>query len=121
MGTWGVAPWDNDEAADWFSEAFKGIDIDPKIEEALKYDYDNYDQVRAAAYLLQVLGVSYIWPGDLNRLNGHIQRAIELLKAMIDQDSDDKDMDFLALWDNDPDVIESVREQIEQLEKRLLP
>jgi hypothetical protein len=121
MGTWGVEPWDNDEAADWFSEVFKGIDIDTKIEKALCYDYDNYDQVRAAAYLLQVLGVSYVWPGDLNRLSGHVQRALELLKAMIDPDSDDKDMDFLALWDNDPEVIEAVRKQIEQLEQRLLP
>ena len=121
MGTWGVAPWDNDAAADWFGDVFEEIDIDSKIEEALKYDYDNYDQVRAAAYLLQVLGVTYVWPGDLDSLTGYMQRAIKLLKAMIDQDTDDKNMDFLALWDNDPTVIAAVREQIEQLEKRLLP
>jgi hypothetical protein len=120
MGTWGVQPWDSDGAADWFGGALQGInDIDSKISAALKYRYDNYDEVRAAAYLLQVLGVSYIWPGDLEKLQGHIQRAIEILEAMIDQKSDDSQMDFLQLWDNDPEVIESVQEQIEQLKNRL--
>jgi hypothetical protein len=120
MGTWGVQPWDSDDAAEWFEGTLQGInDIDSKISAALKYRYDNYEEVRSAAYLLQVLGISYVWPGDLEKLKGHIQRAIELLTAMIDQKSADSQMDFLQLWDNDPEVIASVKEQIEQLKNRL--
>ena len=119
MGAWGTKPWDNDDAADWFSSAFEGIDIDSKISGALKYTYDNYDEVRAAAYLLDVLGSSYIWPGDLDAYKGHVKRALEILKAMIDESSDDEDMDFLELWDNDPEVIQEVKEQIDNLEKQL--
>jgi len=118
MGAWGVEPWGNDSAADWFSSAFEGIDMDSKIEAALEYTYDNYDEVRAAAYLLDVLGSSYVWPGSLEKYDGYVERALSILKAMIDEDSNDEDMDFLELWDNDPDVIESVRQQIFNLEKR---
>lgn len=118
MGAWGTEPWDNDDAADWFGEVFDGIDIDSKITQALAYDYDNYDQVRAAAYLLDVLGVSYIWPGDLDKLDGHLERALQILTAMIDRESEDEEMDFLELWDDDPDVIKSVEQQIRRLQMR---
>lgn len=28
MGAWGYDPWDNDEAADWFGNFMKHVDID---------------------------------------------------------------------------------------------
>lgn len=120
MGAWGTKPWDNDDAADWFNSTFDGIDIDTKINKALEFTYDNYDEVRAAAYLLDVLGVSYVWPGDSDKYEGHVKRALEILKAMIAEDSDDEDMDFLELWDSDPEVIQGVKEQIDNLEKRIM-
>jgi len=119
MGAWEAEPWGNDDAADWFSDAFEGIDIDIKVDKALEYFYDNYDEVRAAAFLLDVLGEPYVWPGDLERYEGHVQKALKILRAMIDEDSDDEDMDFLELWDDDPEVISSVKSQIVNLEKRL--
>jgi hypothetical protein len=119
MGVWGTEPWDNDSAADWFSQVFKNVDIDVYIEKALKYKYDNYNEVRAAAYLLDVLGVSYIWPGNLEKLKCHMENAIDILKAMIDSNSDDDMMDFLELWDNNPEVISSVKNQITSLEQKL--
>lgn len=119
MGAWGAEPWDNDSAADWFADAFAGIDIDTKIEHALAHKYDNYDEVRAAAYLLDVLGISYVWPGNLDKYDGHVKRALDILNAMIDEDSDDDEMDFLELWDNDAKVIASVKQQIQNLQKRL--
>lgn len=57
MGAWGHAAWDNDAAADWFGDVFEGLDLDSKIEAALRYDDHDDDKVRAAAYLLQVLGI----------------------------------------------------------------
>ncbi len=113
MGVWGSKPWDSDGAADWFSEVFEGIDIDARIDAAFEYD-DDYDQVRAAAYLLAVLGRVYVWPGDLERLDEHLERGIELLSEMIAPDSD-----FRDLWEDDPEVIEAVRGEIAELEARL--
>ncbi|MCS3427389.1 hypothetical protein M2388_001040 [Leucobacter aridicollis] len=92
---------------------FQGIDIDGHIDEALKYD-DDYDRIRAAGYLLAVLGHSTVWPGDLERLDDHLERAIELLSEMADPESE-----FLELWEDEPDVLEAVRAEIVVLEARL--
>lgn len=119
MGAWGTEPWDSDDAADWYGAVFKNVDMDRYVESALKYKYDNYNEVRAAAYLLDVLGSGYVWPGDLDKLQGHILRALEILEAMIDRNSTDPQMDFLELWDHNPQVIESVQQQIDRLTKRV--
>ncbi|WP_430332935.1 hypothetical protein [Rhodococcus sp. ACT016] len=83
MGAWASAPWHNDAAADWFGDVFAGIDIDARIGDALEYD-DDYDRVRAACYLLAVLRHSTVWPGDLERLDGHLERGVEMLTDMIE-------------------------------------
>ncbi|QKT13676.1 hypothetical protein [Rhodococcus sp. W8901] len=113
MGAWGSAPWHNDAAADWFGDVFVGIDIDARIGDALEHD-DDYDRVRAACYLLAVLGHSMVWPGDLERLDGHLERGVELLTEMIEPESE-----FRELWEDDPEVIEAVRAEIAELEARL--
>ncbi|MFF8817170.1 MULTISPECIES: DUF4259 domain-containing protein [Leucobacter] len=113
MGAWGSAPWHNDGAADWFAEVFQGIDIDAHIDQALKYD-DDFDRIRAAGYLLTVLGHSTVWPGDLERLDNHLERAIELLTEMAEPDSE-----FLELWEDEPGVLEAVQAEIAALEARL--
>lgn len=113
MGAWGSAPWQTDGAADWFGDVFAGIDLDARIGEAFEYD-DDYDRVRAACYLLAVLGRSTVWPGDLERLDDHLERGIELLTEMVEPDSE-----FRELWEDDPDVIAAVRAEIAQLETLL--
>ena len=71
MGTWGLGPWDSDDAADWCASAFQGMDIDAAMDDAFRY-YDCWGKIRTACYLLRVLGVSaYVWPGDLDRLAEH--------------------------------------------------
>ncbi|MGS2804996.1 hypothetical protein [Nocardia sp. MW-W600-9] len=113
MGAWGSAPWHNDAAADWFGDVFAGIDIDARIGDALEHG-DDFDRVRAACYLLAVLGHSTVWPGDLERLDGHFERGVELLTEMIEPESE-----FRDLWEDDPEVIEAVRAEIAELEARL--
>ncbi|GAA1323635.1 hypothetical protein ACFSWE_09445 [Leucobacter albus] len=113
MGAWGSKPWESDGAADWFAEFFEGIDVDARIDAAFEYD-DEYDQIRAAGYLLAVLGRPTVWPGDLERLDDHLERGIELLTEMIEPDSD-----FRDLWEDDPDVVAAVRDEIAALEARL--
>lgn len=113
MGAWGSAPWDTDGAADWFAEFFEGIDADARISEAFEAD-DDYDRIRAAGYLLAVLGRGYIWPGDLERLDALLERGIELLSEMLEPDSE-----FRELWEDDPEVLAAVRAELAVLEARL--
>src|SRR5262249_17271391 len=44
MGAWGVQPWDNDGAADWFAKFFADLDI-KALRAAFKY-YDAWDEIR---------------------------------------------------------------------------
>lgn len=112
MGTWGHQPWDNDGAADWFTSLFDGIDIDGHIDRA--FATDDGDEIRAAGYILTVLGRPYIWPGDLERLDGHLERGIELLTEFLDEDSE-----FRELWEDDPEALAAVRAELAALEARL--
>lgn len=82
MGAWGTAAWDNDDAADWFGELFTSTKLAQRVEKALKTkDVEEYaGKIRAAAYMLVVLGRVYIWPvEDLDR---HLRLAIEKLEAI---------------------------------------
>ncbi len=62
MGSWDYKPWDNDSAADWFADLLQGSFVE-KIEETLNLDpKKNYEEIRAACYVLIQLGRPYIWP-----------------------------------------------------------
>ncbi|KRC62433.1 hypothetical protein ASE14_00920 [Agromyces sp. Root81] len=113
MGAWGTDPSTSDGAADWFTGFFEGVDADAKITAAFEYA-DNYDAIRAACWILQKLGHPMIWPGDLTALDGHVTEGIELLNNLIDRDEEGED--FLELWDDEQEIIQSVREQIRELE-----
>ncbi|MBF6670396.1 MULTISPECIES: hypothetical protein [Glutamicibacter] len=113
MGAWGASPWDSDGAADWFTEFFEGIDVDARIAAALEYD-DEYDQIRAACYMLNTIGRIYVWPGDLEKLEELLGRGIELLAAMLESDSE-----FRELYEEDDEVIEAVEKELADLKERL--
>ena len=119
MGDWGARPWETDEAADWFHVFWKKgivflIDEIQNFDEKTQY----YERFRAAAYLLQAFGSPYIWPVEHSeQLKPLLIAAISTLEKMIDPP--DSGWAFLDLWDNDPDVIENVREQIAALKERL--
>jgi hypothetical protein len=117
MGAWGHEPWDNDSAADWFKTFFEGIDVDARIDAALQFDEDNSDEVRAAAYVLQVLGRVYVWPGDINELGKRLDRAISLLEKMVDP-ADEVGEEMIELWGEGSAVFDSIRRQIEELKLR---
>jgi len=113
MGAWGASPWDSDGAADWFTEFFEDIDVDARIAAALEYD-DEYDQIRAACYMLNTIGRIYVWPGDLEKLEELLGRGIELLAAMLESDSE-----FRELYEEDDAVIEAVEKELADLKERL--
>lgn len=113
MGAWGNKPWDNDAAADWFAGTFAGIDLDARVEDAFA-DPDDFDAVRAACYLLAVLGRTYVWPGDIERLDSHLERGITLLAEMLEPGSE-----LRELSDDDPELLAEVRSEIAELAARL--
>lgn len=112
MGTWGTSPWDSDDAADWFSEFFDGVDVDARIASALEYD-DDYGQIRAACYMLTMIGRTYVWPGDLENLEMLLDLGIQRLQDMLDEDSE-----FRELWEDDEEVIEAVTNELASLKDR---
>lgn len=115
MGTWSETFDGNDTAADWFADALRGAQIDRHLDEALRYD-DSYAQCRAAVYLLTVLGASaYVWPGDLDRLDDHVQRAAARMEAMLDPEHA-AHQELVELWGSaDSSVFGEIRKELEAL------
>jgi hypothetical protein len=65
MGSWGIKPYENDSAADWFGDLWEEFPLPSKVEETLKLDVDDsHEEIRAAAHVVLQLGDTYIWPAD---------------------------------------------------------
>lgn len=123
MGYWGAGPWDSDVAADWFHRFWSKTDqsdFEFLIHEIIDFDprKGRYDSIRAACYVLQVLGIVYVWPvkhSDI--LKTLLNRSIVILSNMINPPDDT--WYFLEDCDDDEEVINSVNEQITNLKLRL--
>ncbi len=81
MGAWGMSPWENDGAADWFGDLLEELPLAQRVEAALKLEAsEHHEEIRAAVALLIMLGRTYIWPvGDLDR---HLRLAIARLEEL---------------------------------------
>ncbi|EDS4738631.1 hypothetical protein B0C58_004678 [Salmonella enterica subsp. enterica serovar Oranienburg] len=120
MGDWSREPWGNDEAVDWFHVFWKKNDISLLIKEIEDFspEDERYDSVRAACYLLQTIGVVYVWPVRHREiLKDLLNKSISILTNMISPP--DEKWGFLDMWGNDSEVIKSVESQIEILKIRL--
>jgi hypothetical protein len=63
MSAWGIEPWANDSAADWFGDTFDQTGLAKYVEQTLNLDAEErHEEIRAAAYLVRLLGRTYIWP-----------------------------------------------------------
>jgi hypothetical protein len=81
MGCWGLESYENDSAADWFGDLWDEFPFPSKVEETLKLDLeDNYEEIRAAAYVLLQLGQTFIWP--VNSIDLHCDLAARRLEEM---------------------------------------
>ncbi|WP_028601576.1 hypothetical protein [Ottowia thiooxydans] len=120
MGDWSTKPWGCDEAADWFHRFWTKGGIAVLIREFEEFDerQEKYDSIRAASYLLQTLGITFVWPVDhSDELEPLLRKAILILKNMIDPPTDD--WGYLEMCGNDPGAILAVKEQITALQDRL--
>lgn len=123
MGSWDTTPWGSDDAADWFEKVFQGTSFDLALD-AIYFSYiadeaaETEGKIRAAAYLLQCLGRVYVWPGNLDRLSGHLRRMIWILEGMTMKDSPAYES-LAETWGHDAPVFESIYSQIDELKARL--
>lgn len=107
MGAWDNEPWANDSAADWFADVMgttalreqwlTGISADPEEE---------FEVVRAAAWLFIQLGRTYVWP--IENLNDDLERAIAGLVAV-------RSTEEIA---EDDELVAAIGAEIAELESR---
>ncbi|ACZ08179.1 Uncharacterised protein [Sebaldella termitidis] len=119
MGDWSYEPWGNDEAADWFGKFWKNGKFIVLIDEIENFDEreERYDSLRAAAYLLQTLGVVYIWPVEyLNKLKPLLDKTIIILNNMINPP--DENWAYLEMGGDKEKLMQAVKEQIDILKER---
>ena len=114
MGAWGVKPWENDVAADWFSLCMKEVNTEFILDEAESIlEKEDEDELRAISYLIGHLGKVNIWPSDMmDRVDRVKERLAQSLIKMLDTDSD-----FLDLWDNDDIVVQELKKEIKLLKE----
>jgi len=108
MGIWGARPWDSDAAADWFGDLLSESGFAEQVERTLSLDVeDDFEEVRAAAAVLVLLGRIYVWPvEDLDR---HLELAASRLEEIIERD----------LYEGDEELIATVRGEIDLLRSRV--
>ncbi|MDZ4832810.1 MAG: hypothetical protein SGJ27_03320 [Candidatus Melainabacteria bacterium] len=126
MSRTGIAPWQNDIAADWFGDLFAITKLREHVIEALHQDGNDpveAEQIRAACFLLICLGRTFMWPIDhidddlglaLQRLEQciHLEESIKfkeimekellLLRLSIENEpTHEKEMELMSeLWNN---------------------
>lgn len=120
MGTWGIEPWANDDAADWYAGFWTAEDKPGYITSAIltaepEDDEGELETVRAASHLLAALGRVYIWPIErIDEARAAVDRAIQLLTQAI---SPEDPYGFLDLWDDDPEIKEAIEFEIGALKE----
>jgi len=108
MGIWGARRWDSDAAADWFGDLLSESGLAEQVERTLSLDVeDDFEEVRAAAAVLVLLGRIYVWPvEDLDR---HLELAASRLEEIIERD----------LYEGDEELVATVRGEIDLLRSRV--
>ena len=113
MGAWGIKAWENDEAADWFGAFMEKVDTNFILEEAERMlkTSDDFDGIRAIAYVLGHFGKVYIWPiEEIDRMKDVKGQVLAYLESMIKEDSE-----YMDMWDNDEGVKLELTKEIELL------
>ncbi|MCB2377399.1 DUF4259 domain-containing protein [Hymenobacter sp. BT635] len=87
---WGIQPWDNDRAADWFANLLDKSALPDRVRATLEVaetaepDEENAPLLRAAAYCLVQFGHVYVWP--VKHLTADLARAIKALQIVEEDD-----------------------------------
>jgi len=110
MGMWDIKPWDNDEAADWYTDVMETCQIRKKWLEGIKADLtDEFDTVRAAIGLFIMLGRVYIWP--IETYDKDLELAISKCESLQKVDE----------YQESPELLEQIGFELEELKSRRKP
>lgn len=110
MGAWGLDPWDNDTAADWFADLWRDSPVVDRVLEALRQDGD--ESTVAALWLCSELCRVYIWPID--RLDETVEAAIAAAERILAGEDEEG---LVEMWD-DPDFNAQIEELLETMRAR---
>jgi hypothetical protein len=111
MGMWGIEPWDNDGAADWFGDFMDATKIrEHWIKTITLDDEDSFEEIRAAIWIFIQLGRVYVWPID--ELESDLVLAINACNVVLGNED---------LVEEVPDLIERVKSEKLELESRRRP
>ena len=113
MGAWGVEPWDNDDAADFFGDLWDDTPIVDRVLAGLASGGSSV--VVGAAWLLVSIGRVYVWP--VERLDESLESAVAALDVILVGEDEDE---YLLAWQHEPTVLARVREYRDELASRLL-
>ncbi|NJR44195.1 hypothetical protein HC761_01760 [bacterium] len=86
MGDWSNDAWGSDEAADWFHRFWNENNFELLVETIENFDPvdERFETLRAASYLLEVLGIPYVWPvAYLDQPAKLLAKSIELLRKCL--------------------------------------
>ena len=108
MGVWDVAPWDNDGGADWFGDMFDKTKLAEHVRETLQGDpQEEYEEIRAAASLVVMLGRAYVWP--IEQIDQDLSLAASKLEQLLS----------VPVLQESEEIIVSIREEIQELRSRI--
>ena len=111
MGAWGYGPRDNDTADDWLKDI--GDYCSAQVTEVLDRDREEgeWEEVRAACWLMERLGTIDIWPPDA--LAVQLQQGVDRLTWLRDESGWHED------WNEPGDLRASLDAQILTLAQML--
>ena len=109
MGAWGIAPWDNDTGADWFGDMFDDTKLAEHVRKTLRDRSveDDFDEIRAAASVMLMLGRTYVWP--IETIDQDLTLAASKLEALLG---------VPELQENE-EIIDATKEEIQELCSRI--
>jgi hypothetical protein len=107
---WGNEPWSNDSAADWFGDVMEKTSLrDEWLIGITANPEEDFEAVRAAAWLFLQLGRVYVWP--VEDLDEDLERAIGALNAVRRVEE----------VEEDDELVEAIAGEIRELESRRSP
>lgn len=93
MGAWGMDPWDNDGAADWFGDLWSDSTMVDGVLAALNVEGD--EATVAALWLCSHLCRVYVWPID--RLDETLDAGIAAAERILAGEDEEG---MVELWDD---------------------
>ncbi len=108
MGGWDSAPWDNDSGADWFGDMFDETKLADYVRDTLQNRdvEEDYDEIRAAAAVVLMLGRTYVWPIDT--IDEDLTLAVSKLEALL----------RVPELKESRETISAIKEEIQELRSR---